>query len=93
MPIIREIRGVKRSFGGPDQASWLPSGAAPPRAEETSIDLHILQTEEGFFLVSESSHPHFAGGDTWHQTLEDAMTQAELEFAVKPSEWQSPANT
>jgi hypothetical protein len=93
MPIIREIRGLKRSFGGPEQAGWLPPEAAPPQTEQTTIDLHILQTDEGFFLVSESSHPHFGGGDTWHQTLEDAMAQAEFQFAVKSSEWQSPANT
>jgi len=92
MPIIREIRGLKRSFGGPDQVQWLPPEATAPRAAETTIDLYIRETHEGFFLVSESSHPHFPGGDTWHQTLDDAMSQAEFSFGVEPSEWQSPAN-
>ena len=91
MPIIREIRGLKRSFGGRDQTGWLPPEAAPPHAEETTIDLHIAETDEGFYLVSESSHSQFSGGDTWHQTLDDAMAQAEFQFGVKPSEWQSPA--
>jgi hypothetical protein len=92
MPIIREIRGLRRSFGGPDHAGWLPPEATTPRAEEATIDLYIRETDEGFFLVSESSHPNFPGGDTWHQTLDDAMAQAEFSFSVKPSEWQSPAN-
>jgi hypothetical protein len=26
-------------------------------------------TRRKFFLVSQSSHPHFGGGDTWHRTL------------------------
>jgi len=92
MPIIREIRGLKRSFGGPDQVEWLPPEAAAPRAAETTIDLYIREADDGFFLVSESSHPHFPGGDTWNQTPDDAMAQAEFSFGVKASEWQSPAN-
>lgn len=93
MPVIREIRGLKCTFGGPDTAGWLPSEAAPPHAEETTIDLHILQSDAGFFLVSESSNPHFVGGDTWHETLDDALQQAQFQFGVKPSEWHSVANT
>jgi hypothetical protein len=93
MPIIKEIRGLKRSFGGPSQAGWLPSEATVPQTAETIIDLQILEEKDGFFLVSESSHVHFSGGDTWHPTLEEAMAQAEHEFGVKPSEWKSPAST
>jgi hypothetical protein len=26
-------------------------------------------TRRKVFLVSQSSHPHFGGGDTWHRTL------------------------
>jgi len=26
--------------------------------------------------------------DTWHETLEDAMAQAEWEFQVQPEEWE-----
>jgi hypothetical protein len=55
--------------------------------------LRILDEKDGFFLVSESSHLHFSGGDTWHPTLEEAMAQAEHQFGVKPSEWKSPAST
>ena len=64
-----------------------------PQAAETTIDLQILEEKEGFFLVSEPSHVHFSGGDTWHSTLEEAMAQAENEFGVKASEWKSPAST
>jgi hypothetical protein len=89
--IVREIRGLKRVFGGPDQAGWLPPEAAAPHAKEATIDLEIIQNDDGFFLVSESSHPHFGGGDTWHQTLDDAIAQAELQFGVQRSEWKSPS--
>ena len=93
MPVVREIRGLKRYFGGPDQPGWLPLEAAAPHAAETLLHLQIREEKEGFFLVSESSHPHLGGGDTWHKTLEDAIAQAEFEFGVKASEWKSPANT
>ena len=93
MPIVREIRGLKRSFGGPNQAGWLAPEAVPPYAQETTINLQIEQNDDGFFLISESSHPHFSSGDTWHKTLDDAVAQAEFQFGVKPSEWKSPANT
>ena len=28
------------------------------------------------------------GTDTWHESLEDALHQAEWEFEVKPNEWE-----
>jgi hypothetical protein len=82
MPIVREIPGLKRSFGGRAQAEWLAPGAAVLQAAGTTIDLKILQEKDGFSLVSESSHVHFSGGDTWHPTLEDMMAQAEHQFAA-----------
>jgi hypothetical protein len=30
------------------------------------------------------------GTDTWHETIEDALAQAEWEFGVKAEEWTSP---
>jgi hypothetical protein len=91
--VVKEIRGLKRVFGGSDQAGWLPPEATAPRAEQTTIDLQIVQKDEGFFLVSHSSHPHFGSGDTWHQTIDDAIAQAEFQFGVKRSEWKPPAQT
>jgi hypothetical protein len=93
MPVVRQIRGLKRSFGGPAQAGWLPPGAAVPQAAAITIDLKILEEKDGFFLVSQSNHVHFNGGDTWHPTLEEAMAQAEHQFGVKPPDWKLPAST
>ena len=39
----------------------------------------------GFYLMYEPETR--AGTDTWHQTLEDAMHQAEWEFGVTADEW------
>jgi hypothetical protein len=42
-------------------------------------------TDQGYYLmyVPETG----PGTDTWHQTLEDAMAQAEWEFGVTRDEW------
>jgi len=29
-----------------------------------------------------------SGTDTWHESLKDALDQAEFEFGVKPDEWE-----
>jgi hypothetical protein len=57
---------------------------APPAA------LHIVRydNDPGFYLL----YLDVAGEemtDTWHQTLDDAMHQAEFEFSVAASEWRT----
>lgn len=89
MKVIRQIKGLHFSFGGPAESGWLPAGASPPKQQETVLDLSIEEGDGGFSLVSESSHPHFRGGDSWHNTLADALAQAESQFGVKASDWKS----
>lgn len=89
MTTILRIRGLRVRFGGPQRAGWLPPGAALPGEEETTVRLEIVRNEDGFFLESASSNPHFPAGDTWHATLEEALEQAESAFGVKASEWQA----
>jgi hypothetical protein len=44
-----------------------------------------FEGDGGFYLmyVPESG----TGTDTWHQSIDDALHQAEWEFDVKPGEW------
>jgi hypothetical protein len=88
MATIRQIRNLERNFGGPTKSGWLPPEAASPKVQRTVLNLRIDVEKDGYYLVSESSHPHFSGGDTWHRTPEEALHQAELEFKVKPSDWE-----
>jgi hypothetical protein len=42
--------------------------------------------QQGFWLLyCDASGQELT--DTWHQTLEDALHQAEFEFTVKPAHW------
>jgi hypothetical protein len=58
--------------------------------------LEIVQCDEvwndipytSFFLYSLNEAGN-ALGDTWHETLADALRQAEYQFGVKPDRWEA----
>jgi hypothetical protein len=84
------MRVLKRArctleFGGPD-SGWRPPGSAPYTTQSQLLTLEIHDSDDGFFLYS---IPDGGGmiGDTWHPTLDDALSQAESQFGVAQSEW------
>jgi len=66
---------------------WLGSPDGLRKEFPSFVRLEIAQWKEdsGFYLLYYPETGH--GTDTWHQSLEDAMHQAEFEFKVKPDEW------
>lgn len=48
--------------------------------------LVIEISQDGHFLYRYTDSGGFAG-DTWHQTLEDAQHQAELEYGSQVADW------
>jgi hypothetical protein len=62
----------------------LPSGEMPP-----PVELQIAQypNEKGFYLFYLGDDGEVMT-DTYHDTIERAFEQAELEFVVSPDEWQ-----
>jgi hypothetical protein len=76
MSVIREIRG--RS---------VPPPGIDTKDVELDLEIHALdRPDTGFLLISSSSDPEFTG-DTWHETLELALRQAEHDFGVRATEW------
>ena len=58
------------------------------KASDGAHALRIVRygVEAGFYLL----YLDETGGeitDTWHESLDDAMHQAEFEFGVKPADW------
>jgi hypothetical protein len=53
--------------------------------------LVIEETSEGFFLYRYTRHQDF-GGDTWHQSLEEAQEQAAFEFGSSLLGWSELAS-
>jgi hypothetical protein len=50
-----------------------------------SLEICQYEDDAGFYLLY---FPEAGPGtDTWHQSLDDALHQAEWEFGVAPTEW------
>ncbi len=52
-----------------------------------SLEIAQFPNDSGFYLLHICATGEVA--DTWHETLEDAMHQAEFEFGVQEDEWVS----
>ena len=50
-----------------------------------SLEIAQFPNDSGFYLLHICATGEVA--DTWHQTIEDAMHQAEFEFGVRKEEW------
>jgi hypothetical protein len=53
---------------------------------EAFRELRIVERDHGIFLLYLDQDGNEVT-DTWHQSLGDAMHQAEFEFSVQPDEW------
>ncbi|MCX5673610.1 MAG: hypothetical protein NTX87_01255 [Planctomycetota bacterium] len=89
MSVHLEIRGLHVEFGGEPHQGWLPPGAATPLptpVERATLNLQIEESAAGFILEWWDEQKKHCG-DTWHQTLDDAMAQAETYFGVTRAMW------
>ena len=78
-------------LGGEQHTGWLPEGAAQPLATPVAeVKMQLEITDDGgsnHLLVYESEHGAHHG-DTWHQSVEEAMEAAESYFQIPKSEWE-----
>ena len=89
MKLVKQILDKQFIFGGEEPQGWLPPNAArplPTPVRRAILDLRIYEVEGGFSFewVSRNTGDQ---GDTWHQTLEDALHQASFQFGIEPAEW------
>jgi hypothetical protein len=59
-----------------------------PCAPFTRLEIATYAEQVGFYLLHICSDGQ--GTDAWHETLDDALDQAEFEFGVKRREWDMP---
>jgi hypothetical protein len=91
MAAIKRLLAVPVRFGGEVHSGWLPANAVTPPptpVEHALVDLEVDELEGGYILEWYSRNTSHRG-DSWHETLEDALEQASTEFGVRPEEWQS----
>ena len=89
MAVIKHLMAVPVRFGGEEHSGWLPANAATPRptpVEEALVDFEVHEVEGGYLLEWRSRNTSHHG-DSWYETLEDALEQASTEFGVRPEEW------
>jgi hypothetical protein len=91
MAVIKHLLAVPVRFGGEEHSGWLPANAVTPQpmpVEDALVDFEVHEVEGGYILArfSRNTSHH---GDSWHETLEDALEQACTEFGVRPEEWHS----
>ena len=60
-----------------------------PLAGAAELRIAVDDESPGFFLL------YFDGEgrgitDTWHETVDRAMAQADWEFSIKPADWRDP---
>jgi hypothetical protein len=89
MAVIKCLPAVPVRFGGEVHSGWLPANAATPAptpVEDALVDFEVDEVEGGYILewYSRNTTHH---GDSWHETLEDALEQAKTEFDIRPEEW------
>lgn len=90
MKVVRKLRGMTVEFGGEEHSGWLPAGAAQPLptpVEVAVVDFEILSDGSGSYIFEYHSRNTNHRGDTWPQTLEDALGQARKAFGIEPEEW------
>lgn len=92
--IIKQILGWKVSFGGEEHSGWLPPEAATPKptpVEMVELNLRIekMSDGEGYYLIWEDHSGSYCG-DTWHQTVDDAVEAAKLYFEIDAGKWETP---
>jgi hypothetical protein len=68
---------VEPSGGGVDRRPTLPH----------AVIVFMVPDGDAVFLIRHASDGAFAG-DTWHPTIEEAIEQAALEFALDRDAWQ-----
>ncbi len=88
MPDCRVLRRIRLSpEHGPtgNTRHYRDGGLLPP---PVGLEIAWYPGETGYYLFYLDGSGDVQT-DTWHQTLEDAMHQAEFEFRVKPDEWEA----
>jgi hypothetical protein len=92
-----QMATIKRARLGPQHHASLTkhtmSDGKGTRAFPPFVELEIAAypDDKGCYLFHICADGQ--GTDTWHETIEDALHQAEWEFGVKAEEWITPNST
>jgi hypothetical protein len=97
MTTLRQILGLPLQYGGVEHSGWLPNVAVKPPLtpqKNFTFDFTISAYGHGYLFEWSSREKdeefeewHALSGDTWHETLEEALRQAEYSFGLRITDW------
>ncbi len=91
MAVLKQLRGVDVKFGGEPPSGWIPKGAslpAPTPVRIVKIDFEIHQEGSSYFFVWKGPDLTYCG-DSWHQSLSEAVEAAKESFGIEYDAWDS----
>jgi len=80
--LVREIRGTTKHGIG----TIGPYGPEMVREMPAAVRVEITADDDGIFLLRFDTHGEFCG-DTWHETIDEAMEAAQIEYGITASDW------
>jgi len=86
---LRTVLSRVVAIAGDPTRGWGP--ADPDDLSATEVPFNFVITSDGnanFLLLYGSTDGKYAA-DTWHETIEEAVTCAQQTFGVEPGEWQA----
>ena len=89
MNVLKYISELPIRFGGEVHAGWLPPKAASPPPtplDDVLLSLQICDADSGFILEWWDEGKRYVG-DTWHESINDALAQAEQWFGITADQW------
>lgn len=101
--VLKKVAGWPFTFGGELHSGWLPAEAAPPQPRlmhRELLDITIEQEDGGGYLLIHVARPSPTcpdpfrppcGGDSWHDSLEDAEEAAHDYFGIRREDWSDVA--
>jgi len=90
MSVFAQIGRKRVRIGGEQHTGWLPRGAATPLPTPVrDLDFEFEISDDGGdgFLLSYQSSDKSCHGDTWHQTIDEAIAAAQESFGIARDEW------
>jgi hypothetical protein len=87
MRTFASIRNRQTWITGPPRGPWGGCDASNPSAKRLPFGFDITDDGAGYYILVSYSMDRAYGGDTWHETLEDAYATAEGGFGIRREEW------
>ncbi len=90
MKIYAKIPSKEICVTGFQQSGWRVTGESDAERKILPFGFEITDDGNESYLLIYSSHDKAFYGDTWHETLEDAMGAADEKFGIAQPEWMTP---